>query len=146
MSNLRAKAVFCVLAFMSAGCLTPERKGPHVPDHPPELVNAILSQKEVTGDVVIFKDIRQLDIDKDGEKEIITVFAGKARTSGVKVIKPSLGEENSVIYEQLFATPNTQIVIKEGACTIIAEDFDLDKESVVKKSYHWNGKTFVPGK
>lgn len=143
----REKIVFCALILLLSGCAVKQKKelSPlYPPEHPREFVDTMLSDKKITGDIVFFKDIQQVNLDKDGEKEILAVFAGRANTSGVKVIKPSLGEEKGVIFEQVFPTPNTRIVIKDDEYAIIAEDFDIGQERVVKKTYRWNGKAFVP--
>jgi hypothetical protein len=103
------------------------------------------TQRNITGDVAVFNDIQQVDLDGDGEKELVAVFSTSINSSGVKVIKIGKKGNGIIIFKHIFPTPNTKLIVKNNECIIIAEDFDLDKEYLVKKIYRWDGNTFISG-
>ena len=128
------KILFMVifLSGLTGGCATipPSRRG---------------AKKRITNDVLTFRDLQQIDLDKDGEKEIVAIYMTGANSSGVKVIKFS-GERGNVIFERIFDTPDTRFEMMEAIPTIIVEE----KVQVpgcgrtrLKSIYSWDGKAFV---
>jgi hypothetical protein len=96
----------------------------------------------ITDGVLNFIDLQQIDLDKDGEKEIVAIYAGSVNSSGVKVIKFSKGKGN-IIFERIFNTPNTKFEMKNGIPTITFEEIGQVAGCRVKGAYYWDGKTFI---
>lgn len=92
-----------------------------------------------------FYKIKPIDLDKDGEKEAVVIYAFGTHHSGVKVIKFS-GEKTDILFEDTSATPNIEFKIYKGTPIIIVEESeyapDYASSRRYKKIYQWDGKTF----
>ncbi len=100
------------------------------------------TKKGMMDDVLFFRDLQQVDLDKDGEKEIIAIYATGVNSSGVKVIKFDKDRGN-VIFERIFNTPNTKFEMKKGIPVIKFEEIGRVAGRRVKGAYCWDGKAFV---
>lgn len=101
------------------------------------------AKNKLTWDVMAFRDLQQIDLDNDGEKDIVAVYTHSLNCSGVKVIKVNK-DKGEVVFRQIFISPNTKIKIKDGVPMIIVRDVNLFGALGLRKIYLWNGKTFVP--
>ena len=130
--------IIIFLLGLGGGCSTVSKKAslPAVKQEP---------QKRITDDVRNFLDLQQIDLDKDGEKEIIAIYATGVNSSGVKVIKFDKDRGN-VIFERIFNTPNTKFEMKKGIPTIIVEETVQATGCTggrLKNIYCWDGKAFI---
>lgn len=99
-------------------------------------------KRKVLDDVLIFLDLQQVDLDKDGKKEVVAIYAASSKSSGVRVIKFS-NDKGDVIFERIFNTPNTKFEVRKGIPTIISEEIDYTSGRRLKNTYHWDGKAFI---
>lgn len=99
-------------------------------------------KKKLTWDVITFRDLQQVDLDNDGEKDIVAVYVPSLNCSGVKVIRVTK-QKGEVVFNKTFMTPNAKIEIKNGVPMIIIRDINLFAGLGAKKIYLWNGNTFV---
>jgi len=127
--GIRVLFIIIFLLGLSGGCSTipPNKEEP---------------KKKITDGVVFFRDLRQIDLDKDGEKEIIAIYAASLNSSGVKVIKFDKGRGN-VIFERVFNTPNTGFEMKKGIPIITFEEIDQVAGSRFNGAYRWDGEAFI---
>lgn len=126
-----------VIALMLSGCAT-ERK-------------SVVSRKgagkssAISEDVLVFRDLQQIDLDGDGKKEILAVYTTSSNSSGVKVIKINEREKGIMIFEKKFGLPpETEFkVIKETPAITVKKTDPISKKTS-KEIYVWAGKAFVP--
>lgn len=148
--NIYRITILFLMLFFIYGCSTAEKKampltGPEQKkvDKRKGAVKQVMKVKnKLTWDVMAFRDLKQIDLDNDGEKDIVAVYVPSLNCSGVKVIKVTK-HKGEVIFNKTFMTPNTKIEIKNGVPMIIVRDINLFGGLGVKKIYLWNGKTFV---
>lgn len=100
------------------------------------------AKKRFTDDVLFFVDLQEIDLDKDGTKEIIAIYATGVNSSGVKVIKFDKGRGN-IIFTRIFNTPNTKFEMRKGIPVIKFEETGQAPGRRVKGAYRWDGKAFV---
>ena len=93
-------------------------------------------------DVKVFRDLQELDLDNDGEKEIIAIYSTYINLGGVKVIKINDGE-GAVIFKHLSSTPIIKFEVIKGIPTIMLEDIDFASGHRVRKIYRWRDKSFI---
>jgi len=90
-------------------------------------------------------DIKEIDLDEDGQSEIVFTYSVGAHSSGAKVIKFS-GDEPIVLFEHGSSTLNTQFKIVGNVPTLIFEESDLTPDYNTGKRYEeiyrWDGKMF----
>ena len=123
--------LFISILFLSSGCLTPPKQ--------PE------PKKGVLNNVYVFRDLVQVDLDNDGEKEIVAIYTAALDSSGVKVIK-FYGDKGKVIFEHVFDTPNVKFVMKGKFPTIIAEykgEATGCSSGITRHFYRWDGNAFA---
>ncbi|MDD4895035.1 MAG: hypothetical protein PHW54_06980 [Candidatus Omnitrophica bacterium] len=127
----RMGVLFISILFLSSGCLTPPKE--HAP------------KKGVLNNVYVFRDLVQVDLDNDGQKEIIAIYTPALNSSGVKVIK-FYGDKGEVVFERNFDTPNLKFRMKGRAPTLIAEyksEATGCSSGITKDFYRWDGNAFV---
>ncbi len=125
--------LFATIMFVLSGCLTP-------PKEP-------APKKSVLNDVYVFHDLAQVDLDKDGQKEIVAIYVAALNSSGVKVIKFH-GEKGDIIFEHVFDTPTLKFMMKGKTPTLMAE-YKGDGTGCSSRKrvfYRWEGSAFVPAK
>lgn len=128
------KILFVSVLFLLSACAT----APKAPQLQP--------RKGALDDVSAFRDLQQIDLDNDGIKEIVAIYATPANSSGVKVIKFDKGK-GDVLFEHVFtSSPNVKFVIQENTPTLIVEETIPAAGSKFKSIYRWDGKVFRPVK
>jgi hypothetical protein len=102
-------------------------------------------KKWITGDVQVFKDLQEIDLDGDGVKEIIAIYSKRINEnlSGVKVIKIINDNVGDVVFKRTFYTPNIKFQSKNGTSCIIAKEKADFWGLLFNKIYCWNGKSYV---
>jgi hypothetical protein len=130
--------VLMIIVLFSLGCSTLKNKTSSNPQ---------ACKKQVTDDVVVFLDLRQIDVDNDGEKDILALYLTRNNLNGVKIIKTDNKGDGHVIFKQLFFTNNAAIKINNGIpMIIIKERFSIPFWFALKKTYRWNGEGFFSEK
>ncbi len=133
-SNMLGLEIPLVLVlFLLSGCATPS----NAPK--PQ------AQQGVLDDVVVFRDLQQVDLNNDGTKETVAIYTAGANSSGVKVIK-FLNGKGDVIYRQTFNTPNVKFMMKDNLPTLMVEQKSSSTGWAMgtKSFYRWDGKAFTP--
>lgn len=129
----RAQILF-VLMLLLFGCFAP-MKAPEP-----------LAKKRVMDDVLVFRVLEQIDLDKDGMKEIIAIYATDINSTGVKVIKFH-NDGGDVIFKRVFNTPNVEFAMRSGIPTLIVQEKEQTTGCAwggLKSTYRWDGKAFAP--
>lgn len=101
-----------------------------------------VTKKKVLQDVLVFRDLPQIDLDNDGEKEIVAVYAIDPQSSGVKVIKVSNEDGKNIIFKKAFGTPHIEFEVIDGVPAITVRELNPSGGCEVKKIYYWDGKAF----
>jgi len=127
----RIEILFALILFLLSGCVTTSKA-------PESEV-----KKGVLDDVLVFRDLEQIDLDKDGVKEIVAIYATGINSTGVKVIKFH-NDKGDVIFEHIFNTPSVKFAIKDNIPTLMVEETIQTTGSKLKSIYHWDGKAFTP--
>ena len=96
----------------------------------------------IRNDVKVFRDLQELDLDNDGEKEIIAIYSTYLNLGGVKIIKVNDGKVD-VIFKHLSGTPIIKFEVIKSIPTIILEDIDFASGHRVRKIYRWRNKSFI---
>jgi hypothetical protein len=127
--------IIIFLLGLGGGCSTVSKKAslPAIKQEP---------QKRIMDDVLFFRELQQIDLDKDGTKEIIAIYATGVNSSGVKVIKFDKDRGN-IIFKRIFNTPNTKFEMKKGIPVIKFEEIGQVAGRRVKGAYCWDGKAFI---
>lgn len=124
------RILFVLVLALASGCVVTPQEQP---------------AKRVLADVLVFRDLKEVDLDKDGAKEIIAIYATHSSASGVKVIKFRNGK-GEVIFERIFDTSDIKFEIKNGVPVLMVneagEAAGCDMRGV-KSVYRWDGKAFV---
>lgn len=122
---------FAAVLFLLSGCMGPQPQ----------------PKKGILDDVSVFRDLQQFDLDNDGRKEIIAIYATSANSTGVKVIKFQ-GDKGEVAFERVFDTPNVTFVVKKKPVLVVRKKGPAAGCSSKKSKtlYMWDGKTFVSKK
>lgn len=126
------KILFVSMLFLFAGCVTPSR-GP-MPQ----------ARRGPLADVLVFRDLQQVDLDNDGIKDIVAIYATSADSSGVKVIRFH-NSKGDVVFERVFDTPSVKFAMKDNVPTLIAEqtvEIAGCMSGRLKSIYYWDGKGF----
>lgn len=126
------KILFVLVLFSLSGCVTPS-KAPK-----PE------ANKRVLDDVLVFRDLPQVDLYNKGTKDIVAIYSTYVNSSGVKVIKFDK-DKGSVVFEHVFNSPPSVKFVMEGNIpTLIVEETILATGRKLKSIYRWDGKAFKP--
>mgnify|MGYP001604071316 FL=1 len=129
--GFRIKILFVLTLFLLSGCITTS-KAPE-----PQV------KKRVLDDVLVFRDLQQVDLDNDGKKEIVAIYATAVNSSGVKVIKFDK-DKGDVVFEHVFnSPPNVKFVMEDNIPTLIVEETIQATGRKLKSIYRWNGKAFT---
>jgi len=129
---LRVKILFVLPLLLLSGCVTPSQAPK------PE------AKKGVLDDVLVFRDLQQIDLDNNGTKDIIAIYSTKVNSSGVKVIKFDK-DKGEVVFEHVFNNPpNVKFVMENNIPTLIVEETILATGRKLKSIYRWDGKSFTP--
>lgn len=100
-------------------------------------------RKSVLHDVMVFNDLKQIDLDGDGTKDIIAVYSTNSNSSGVKVIKFH-NDDGEVIFERAFSNPPGVKLMMEGDTPILIVEMTNETTGrKIKDIYRWNGNAFV---
>ena len=130
-AGFRIKILFVLTLFLLSGCVTTS-KAPK-----PEV------KKRVLDDVLVFRDLQQIDLDNNGTKDIIAVYSTNVNSSGVKVIKFDK-DKGDVVFERVFNNPpNVKFVMEDNIPTLIVEETIPATGRKLKSIYRWNGKAFT---
>jgi hypothetical protein len=103
--------------------------------------------KGALDDVLVFNDLQQVDLDKDGQKEIVAIYTtNKPRhASGVKVVKFH-NDKGEIIFERIYDSSNIEFVMKDNIPIIIVEKTVESAGCTtgkIRSYYQWNGKAFA---
>ena len=145
------------LLILLAGCLTagkkpltlnlPEKQVIVEPKRDTALKQNVLAKKkakkEIMEDVLVFHDLQQVDLDRDGIKEIVAVYTAKSNLGGVKVIKIIDAKIENIISNQAFNTSNIKFRISKGNPFILVKEKDYLFGLGLNSVYQWDGKTFI---
>ena len=108
-TGFRIKILFVLILFLLSGCATTSKE----PE--PQV------RKGVLDDVLVFRDLQQVDLDNDGKKEIVAIYATAVNSSGVKVIKFDK-DKGDVVFERVFNNPpNVKFMMEDNIPTLIVE-------------------------
>jgi len=132
---LGTEILFVLMLFLLSGCVTPPKLKPLKPQ----------ARSSALDGVLVFRDLEQVDLDKDGKKEIVAIYTAGANSSGVKVIK-FYGDKGDVIFERIFNTPNVKFAIKDNNPCLIVEVTEQATGCTthrLKGVYRWDGKVFT---
>ena len=130
-TGFRIKILFVLTLFLLSGCITTS-KAPE-----PQV------KKRVLDDVLVFRDLQQVDLDNDGKKEIVAIYAAAVNSSGVKVIKFDK-DKGDVVFERVFNnTPNVKFVMKDNIPSLVVEETGKIRRCKLKSIYRWDGKAFT---
>jgi len=125
------KILFVLTLFLLSGCITTS-KAPE-----PQV------KKRVLDDVLVFRDLQQVDLDNNGTKDIIAIYSTYVNSSGVKVIKFDK-DKGDVVFEHVFNNPpNVKFVMEGNIPTLIVEETIPATGRKLKSIYRWNGKAFM---
>lgn len=128
------KILFASVLFLLSGCAT----APKAPRPQPG--------KGALDDVLAFRDLEQIDLDDDGIKEIVAIYATPDNSRGVKVIKFHK-DKGDVAFEHVFTnSPNVKFVSQDNTPTLIVEETIPATGRKSKSIYRWNGNAFTPVK
>lgn len=96
------------------------------------------ANKTLTGDVLVFLDLKQVDLDNDAQKDIIALYTNTEQLLSVKVIrvKDTGGE---VVYKEVIGKKHVKIDVKEDIPLIIIKEAPFVFGNQVLR---WNGETF----
>lgn len=134
---LLPKVLFVVIILLF-GCSTAKKK-PVIQDVAKKEV-----KKTLLDELLVFKDLQQIDLDSDGIKEIIGVYSTPTiYTTGVVVIKIRGTGQKEILYKKIFNTPNVSLKIVRGLPNIIVVDKDSNTGCGFSRVYRWDGKNFV---
>lgn len=128
------KILFVLVLSLLSGCVTPSS------------APKTQAKKGVLDDVLTFRDLQQVDLDKDGIKEIVAIYATGINSSGVKVIKFH-NDIGDVIFGRIFNTTDVKFAMNDNVPTLIVERTVQARGcagSRLKSIYHWDGKAFTP--
>ena len=126
------KILFVSILFLLSGCVTPSKAPMPQP------------RRGALEDVLVFRDLQQVDLDNDGIKDIVAIYAMSAYSSGVKVIKFHNGK-GDVIFERVFDTPTVKFAMKDNVPVLITEqkvEIAGCMSGRFKSIYRWDGKAF----
>ena len=130
-AGFRIKILFVLTLFLLSGCVTTS-KAPK-----PQV------KKSVLDDVLVFRDLQQVDLDNDGTKDIIAIYSTTLNSSGVKVIKFDK-DKGDVVFERVFNNPpNVKFMMEDNIPTLIVEETIQATGRKLKSIYRWNGKAFT---
>ena len=130
-TGFRMRILFVLILFLLSGCATTS-KAPK-----PEV------RKRVLDDVLVFRDLQQVDLDNNGTKDIIAVYSTNVNSSGVKVIKFDK-DKGDVVFEHVFnSPPNVKFVMEDNIPTLIVEETIQATGRKLKSIYRWDGKAFT---
>ncbi len=103
--------------------------------------DAVNQEPKITDDILNFIDLKEIDLDNDGENEIAAIYNAGLNLRGVKVIKINSPAGRSVIFAKVFNTNDLRFKIRKGLLTLIVKDRD-SSGCGVNKFYIWEGKKF----
>lgn len=155
-SVFRAKPIFLFLIVLFiCGCATSEVKKQALiipePTLSPALASEIkkpkicLSEKyPLTYDVVSFRKLNYIDLDNDGDKDLIVTYISFFGMLGVKAVRTD-GDKAQTIFRRLY-TPDTNIIVKEDIPAIIVKENFYIFWKKTKNVFVWNGNIFTEDK
>jgi len=132
-AGFRIKILFVLMLFLLSGCVTPSK---------PSKAPKPQVKKGVLDDVLVFRDLQQVDLDNDGKKEIVAIYATAVNSSGVKVIKFD-NDKGDVVFGHVFNSQNLKFVMEGNIPTLIVEETIPATGRKLKSIYRWNGKAFT---
>lgn len=140
--------VLFIIAFISFGCSTVKKKAvlPESGMKAGRESSAKKIARQFTDDVVVFLNLHQIDLDNDGQKDIVALYTTRdANSRGVKVIKVRNGKGN-IIYKHIFNNPFATMEIKKEIPRIIVKERSTAMFFSPISIYRWNGQMFVSEK
>ncbi len=128
--RFQAEVLFVLMLLSLSGCVTGRK--PH-------------ARKGTMDDVLVFRDLQQIDLNNDGIKDMVAIYATPDNASGVKVIKFH-NSKGDVVFQRIFDTPDVRFVMKGNAPTLIVEQRAEAAGCTggrTKDIYSWDGKAFT---
>lgn len=131
----KLKILLVAMLFLS-GCAT----AVNVPKTQPK--------KGVLDDVLVFKDLQKVDLDNDGQKEMVAIYTTNKSNNlvGVKVVKFQK-DRGEIIFERIYNASKIEFTIKDNIPTIIVEHAVQSSgcaSGKIRSYYQWNGTAFAP--
>lgn len=124
--------IFVLMLSFSFGCKT-------APKQPPAVKKGILD------DVLVFRDLQQVDLDNDGIKDVVAIYATADNLTGVKAIISRDGK-GEVAFEDVFNTADVKLAMKDNRPALIVEQKNESTgcaDGRIKSVYQWDGKAFT---
>lgn len=126
------KTLFVLILALSSGCAVTPQQQP---------------VKKALSDVLVFRDLKEVDLDRDGAKEIVAIYTARSNESGVKVIK-FYDDKGKVIFERTFDTADIKFEMKNDVPILIVDKTNQTAGCSTARRmisvYRWDGKAFTP--
>ena len=99
-------------------------------------------KKKLFDDAIRFIDLEEVDLDKDGKKELVAIYVVGPELRGVKVVKfkDKDRKEGAVIFKRIFSGFEVRLEERNGIPTLIAENRDYQTGQSTKATYVWDAK------
>ncbi len=121
---IKAEVLFVVIFSLLSGCATPPKQQP---------------KKRILEDVLVFRDLQQVDLDNDGTKEIVAIYATSNNSTGVKVIK-LFDDNGNVVFERIFSTPDVKFWMKNKVGLLSVDSKSEPYGRKIRSVYRWDSK------
>ncbi len=103
--------------------------------------DAVMQEPKIIDDVVSFIDLKEIDLDNDGEKEIVAIYNAGVNLRGVKVIKVNNSAGRKVICSKVFNTNDLRVKVRKGVFTLVVKDRN-SMGCGINRFYVWEGEGF----
>jgi hypothetical protein len=137
----RAKTFFfglqILIIIFALGCVTTKNK---------TVSTKQVFPRKLTDDVVFFRNLQQVDLDNDGQKDIVALYVNHYNLNAVKIIKPNNKGRGNVVFKQIFSSNDAVMRISNGTPVIIVKERFSIPWFTQKKAYRWNGEGFMSEK
>jgi len=98
---------------------------------------------QITQDVMVFSDLEKIDLNNDGNEEIVALYKTPLGSTGVKVISLAGSAEGNILFSRYFDSPDVQYKLRDGIPTIVVRGEGDVAGCGVNKAYCWDGKAFT---
>lgn len=130
--------VLCVFSLVLCGCTTARFSEKYDKSKDKYALN---QRPRITEDVLKFIDLKEIDLDNDGEKEIVAIYNAGLNLSGIKIIRVNSQADKTVVFTKVFNTHALRLEVRKGVLTLIVKDQD-SAGCGLNKFYVWDGKDF----
>jgi hypothetical protein len=134
---------------LSAGCSTTEEKvaGPATTKKVagPAAAKEDMRKKFMPDAVVIY-DLQEVDLDRDGRKEIVAIYMIDPHSTGVKVIKVDADQKENVIFKEVYKSSDVKFKMDRDSVMLVVKPQVKPRSgcaAVRGKLYRWDGSAFA---